>query len=263
MKTSKKTRCFFSDTPLLGEGQIVFLLSDETRHAQTTLRLTVGSEIRVTDGQGREGLAVVEAYETDSRTKLRLLKLLRDITAKDKGKPQVRLFVAFAAKGVMDELVEKAQELGVSHFYPLKTEYTVISLSAEKETKVLDRWYKITREAAKQSGNSNLTQVFGPLGIHDALEKLNAGDEAAFLHPDPQSTKFSEWFQQGPLKSSECKSINLFVGPEGGFSEQELEAACEKSKALGIQMTKIFLGDNILRVSTAVVGAVAAIKLMQ
>jgi len=263
MTTAKKTRCFFSDTPLTHEGQLIVLQPDETRHIQLTLRLEPGSDVRVTDGLGHEALAAITSFEADHTTRLTLTRILQTPSPAEGSRLTLRLFAAFAAKGVMDELIEKGQELGVASFHPLMTERTVVSLAAEKEGKVLERWYKISREAAKQSGNAALIQIARPITLEAALKMIPPGEDILFFHPGPSSRAFEEWLRDSRPKSGQASVLNLFIGPEGGFSDREVLKAREASGLYGIRMTLISLGKSILRVSTAVVAAVAALKYSQ
>lgn len=261
METPKKTRCFFSDTPLVRAGQVVYLQPAETRHIQNTLRLQPGSQIRVTDGRGHEATAVIASFSPDHKTEL----MLTDFFEPAPLSPStftVTLAVAFAAKGIMDELVEKGQELGLAAFFPLRTERTVVSLTGEKEEKVLQRWYKITREAAKQSGNTELMRIERPMSIEEALKMIPAGGEAMFLHPGESSLSLAGWLREHSLSvdANVTRTYNLFIGPEGGFSAREITKAQQLGELLGIRIRVISLGRSILRVSTAVVAAIGAIK---
>ncbi|MBP9866053.1 MAG: 16S rRNA (uracil(1498)-N(3))-methyltransferase, partial [Candidatus Omnitrophica bacterium] len=233
---------------------------DETRHIQVTLRLQPGSPIRVTDGRGHEASAVITAFEPDQRTRLTLRAMLPSAFAGNEHKTVLRLFAAFAAKGVMDELVEKGQELGLAAFYPLVTERTVVSLAGEKEGKVLERWYKIARESAKQSGNTELMQIAKPMKLEAALKLIPSGEEVLIFHPGDDGTAMAGWLRDVRAHPRPDLAFNLFIGPEGGFSEHEIEATRQLCESLGIRMTLISLGRAILRVSTAVVAAVGAIK---
>ncbi len=176
--------------------------------------------------------------------------------------PALRLFSAFAAKGVMEELVEKCQELGVTEFYPLLTERTAVALAGEKEGKVLERWYKIAREAAKQSGNARLVQLSAPLALEAAFKIIPLGEEAVFFHPEPESgLPVKIWLQQSA--GARPAGVNLFIGPEGGFTRRELDAAKAAAQRKGSRFVQIWLGPATLRVSTAAVAAVSAVKFLR
>ncbi len=233
----------------------------ESRHFRVTLRLKAGDEIILVDVLGREAMALIEAYEQNGDTWVRILE--ERAMASPCAEPQICLFIAFAAKGVMDELVEKCQELGVAEFRPVLTERTIISLSDEKEEKVLDRWYKITQEAAKQSGNMRLMKIFKPEKISKGLDGLKKLDEVVFFHPGTFSgCRWVEWLEREKNKKTMKESrLNLLIGPEGGFSENEMDQFKQKAREKDIRMTQVHLGSYILRVSTAVVAAVSAAKL--
>lgn len=259
MSSSRKPRCFFSPVPLTHAGQVLTLSPDETRHLKVTLRLQSGDEIRLTDGRGHEGIAAIQGFDGPSaQVCLRQLSIPKDPASG--GSRPLRLFVAYAAKGVMDEIIEKCQELGVAAVVPLYTERTTIHLSGEKEEKVLERWYKIAREASKQSGNPQLIEISPPCRLDAALEHLEAEDEVLFFHPGAKAAGLGPWLEGAGKVSGR---INLWIGPEGGFTKDEMDKVRRMAEIKKIPFARIAFEGGILRMATAVVAAVAAVKYTQ
>lgn len=262
MNAKRRPRRFFSEQALSAPDQKILIPAGEARHFHSILRLEPGDEILLSDASGREARASIESYEASGGAWVRVVETAN--AAEWPEEARICLYVAFAAKGVMDELVEKCQELGVAEFRPMLTERTVVTLSDEKEEKVLDRWYKITREAAKQSGNTRLMEIFKPERILTALTGLKKGDEAVFFHPG-QSSQLGwgeQLDQKKRLPREQRRSFNLFLGPEGGFSEKEMNQLEKKARENAVLMTRVHLGPHILRLPTAVVAAVGAAKIL-
>jgi 16S rRNA (uracil1498-N3)-methyltransferase len=164
--------------------------------------------------------------------------------------------VAIPQRAKMDWIIEKSQELGISEMIPIETERTIVRMSGDARKRVLARWEKIIREAAKQSWNTTLLKIFSPLPLSKAVQFIPDGEPVLFFHPEPKATRFSDWIRDGILNSrpNEIKSVHVFFGPEGGFSEGDWTIVQQKNAQM------IYLGDPILKVETAVVAVAGAIK---
>ncbi len=260
LKVSRRPRRFFSEQPLQALDQRILIPSGEARHFQKTLRLKPGAKVLLSDQAGCEACALIERYEDQGAAWVRIVEIK---PAGRVSQVSIRLFAAFAAKGIMDGLVEKCQELGVEEFRPVLTERTVISLTHEKEGKVLERWYKITREAAKQSGQTRLMAIAKPEDLSAALDQVKPGEEAVFFHPEASPTGWGLWLEGCKDKRNRPDfRLNLFIGPEGGFSNAEIQKARQKMQVKNISFSQVHLGPAILRVETAAVAAVAVAKLL-
>jgi 16S rRNA (uracil1498-N3)-methyltransferase len=183
-----------------------------------------------------------------------------------RAKLRIRTVQAFSKKGIMDFLIEKAQELGVEEFCPIETERSAIRIFRENQSKILIRWRRKAREAAKQSGALNLTHILSPQTFQEALAKIPREEEMALFHPTQDSLAFRQWIQT--MEETQRKSLgqdrflNLFFGPEGGFSEREIEHAKTEREKSGSSCTIVSLGENILRVETAFLGVISSLRLI-
>lgn len=245
--SSRRLRRFFTPDAIQAQGTVCLPPAD-TDHLRRTLRLKEGDSCLVTNGEGLEAEAVVSDLGS-SQAKLLIQKVLPRRTGRG-----FKLFVypAFIQKGKMDELVRQMQELGVQGFFPLETERTVVKMTADAKEKVAERWEKITQEAAKQSGSLEQMNTDGPRSLKDVLERLPANGALVVFHPDKKAVPFKEWI----AKTDPQKSLHLFFGPEGGFSEKE--AALLESRGA----VRVGLGETILKADTAVLGTAAALKFL-
>jgi 16S rRNA (uracil1498-N3)-methyltransferase len=148
----------------------------------------------------------------------------------------------------METILQKCVELGVSAFYPMDTERTVVRIDPEDAQRRTERWQRVAEEAAKQSGRGRIPQVHPLLSFRQALDV------------PPSDVRILLWEQErtNSLRSvltpwSKGASISLFVGPEGGFSEKEAADAAAQG------VIPVTLGPRILRTETAGMTAAAAI----
>jgi 16S rRNA (uracil1498-N3)-methyltransferase len=213
------------------------LLGEEARHLGRVLRLGPGDRVEVFDGRGLTTPAEVVELAKE-RVELRALGPPRP----DREAP-FRLTLATAVpKGErFDWLVEKATELGVSRLVPLITERSVVDPRAAK----LDRLRRVIVESCKQSGRSRLMELEGPTRW-TALSGRDDGGHRLLAHPD--GIVPAAWPRPGPEGV-----VTLAVGPEGGFTDAEVEHARARGWAI------VGLGATKLRIETAGLAACSAI----
>ena len=267
MKPVRRLRRFFSTQALPLAGGEVWLPSSETHHIRNILRLKPGDSCLVADGAGAEAEAKVKSFSEDGRTLLTVMKRKASAEVSSNGL-EIRICQAMLQKGKMDGLVEKAQELGVQEIWPVETSRTVVKMSGESSERVLARWEKIAREAAKQSGSLELVKISEPQKLDKVLAQIPDGEKVAIFHPDAKAENFREWVEcliPPPLSSPHemgggkqgGNTIYLFLGPEGGFSDQEVEKMLKKKSA-----ALVSLGKNILKADTAFLAVISALRLM-
>ena len=144
----------------------------------------------------------------------------------------------------MDYAIQKATELGVNEITPLFSRRCEVKLDATRQAKRLAHWQQIAISACEQSGRLDIPHIYPPALLNDWLERTHAQSKLV-LHPH----------QTQPLVSQETPvSCALLIGPEGGFTDQEVEQA----QAQGY--TGLNLGPRILRTETA---PLAALTLLQ
>jgi len=220
--------------------QTVTLAAEEARHLRDVLRLKPGDEVYVFDGLGHEFRCEVSDVRRDW-TELRIEAEVDP--AKPESQLQLNLCVALLKGEKFDLLVQKAAELGVTKITPLLTRYADIHLrDASDATKRVSRWQRIALEAAKQSGRAFVPEISLPAAFENALEIEGVG--VMF------SEREGERFESLPAAGS----ITALVGSEGGWADEEIEAARARDFHV------VTLGGRILRAETA---AIAVTVLMQ
>jgi len=231
---------FFVAPPIAGER--VVLSGDEARHLTTVMRLQPGDEATLFDGSGQEFTARIETVKRHAVE----LAIVERRTVSRELKFSLTLAVALPKGDRQKWLVEKATELGVTRLVPLVTERGV----AQPVESALERLRRSVIEASKQCGRNRLMEIGNPLAAAELFAEQ--GGEPFRLIADPAGQPLAAWLQAGSASRAEKRwSVVAAIGPEGGFSPDELAAA----RAAGWQA--ISLGDRILRVETAGV-AIAA-----
>lgn len=256
-KKSGKLRRFFTSQILKNTSHDLWLEPDETHHLRQSIRLKPGDACLVTDGQGGEAEAVVGVLAPDGRTCLHIQRILIK-TGSFNDRITLRVFPVMLRKGKTDLLVEKAQELGVHEFHPIVSEHCEVQIAEEKTGKILERWNRIAREASKQSGNLKLLRIEVPRNFKEALGNLSGDEPVVIFHPGPDSVNFPEWLAKVRERKTTIKALNLFIGPEGGFSEDEIRWAQWHRKENNLQL--VGLGEVLFKADTAFVGIVASLR---
>lgn len=235
---------YFVPEPITGD--VVRLSDDEAYHLMRVMRAWPGEEVIVFDGSGAEWLATVTRLER-STVELRLL----DRREVDRELPfELTLMVALPKGDRQRWLVEKAVELGVSGLVPLATERGV----AQPVEKALARLRRTVIEASKQCGRNRLMNIATPLAAAEALSAPRVdGALRALLDPSGRQSLQALLAGGGAGKP---RSVCFAIGPEGGFSGDELRLAASN------QWPVVHLGPRILRVETAALCAAAGAQML-
>lgn len=253
----RKLRRFFTSQTLQHVPHDLWLDPAETHHLRDSIRLKPGEECLVTDGQGGEAEAVVGEFSADGRACLRIQRLLVKTGSFDDA-ITLRVFPAMLRKGKTDLLVEKAQELGVHKFCPISSEHCEIQVAEEKTGKIVERWNRIAREASKQSGNLKIIHIEVPRSFKEALEGLPGDEPVVIFHPGSDSISFPDWLAKVREIKSTIKTLNIFIGPEGGFSEDEIRWAKWHRKEKNLYL--VGLGEVLFKADTALIGIAASLR---
>jgi 16S rRNA (uracil1498-N3)-methyltransferase len=205
-------------------------------------RYNVGSEVILFDGSGNDYDGVIEKL-SNREAEVRLISEKKGIVPKDSltglGR-EITLFQSLIKKDKMEWVVEKATELGGSKIIP------IISERSEKKVFNLGRAKKIAIEAAEQCGRADVTEIGEIMNLESAV---NHAENAIIFDPSGKELRLGEGAGGG--ENSPSNSISVFIGPEGGWTEKELNLFKEK----GAQVFS--LGPLVLRAETAAVAALS------
>ena len=232
---SKTTRFYSQKLP---KGQKVRIEGEEARHMHV-LRLKKEDQICLFDGKGNELLGKIEVIAPKNveirvlaREKVRIDRVSVDLaTAIPKGKR-------------FDWLIQKATELGIVRIVPILTKRGVVIPKKEGKS---ERWSRIAVEGAKQSQRSTVPEITEAIKYADFLNFIDGYDLKIIADPKAKHLK------QALHKRTPARVL-LLIGPEGGFTDEEIDKAKQKG------FIPASLGKEILRVETAGIAALSMIK---
>ncbi|GAA6491935.1 16S rRNA (uracil(1498)-N(3))-methyltransferase [Candidatus Bariatricus faecipullorum] len=228
---------FFVTPDAVAEGRI-FLEGGDVNHMKNVLRMRPGEQVEISDGNNRMYRCAVERYEEGKA----VLAILESRMADTELASRITLFQGLPKADKMDWIVQKAVELGAARVVPLAARRSVVKLDEKKSEKKVSRWNSISESAAKQAGRAAVPEVTRVMGWKEALELAETLDVLLIpyeLERDMEHTRTClERIKPG-------QSIGMFIGPEGGFEKEEVEAA-QRAGAESIS-----LGRRILRTETA------------
>jgi 16S rRNA (uracil1498-N3)-methyltransferase len=226
----------------LAIGATIVLPDHIARHIQV-LRLAMGDHVTLFNGEGGEYTATLNTLEKKSAS-----AEIKAFSARETELPYaVTLAQALPEASKMDEIIQKAVELGATAIQPLAAQRCVVRLSNERAVKKLTHWQGIIVAAAEQSGRNRLPNLAEPVDFNDWIAQHDL-HRRILLSPRAEQS-LSDWARHQPPQA-----ITLMIGPEGGFSEQE-EAA-----ALAQGTLSLSIGARVLRTETAGMAALAAIN---
>ena len=228
---------FFAEPGQIGEKEIVITGAD-VNHIRNVLRMRTGEEVLIADGRGAEyRCKLTDLSENEVRA-----QILWKLDGNAELASAVTLFQGLPKSDKMDLIVQKCVELGVDRIVPVSTKRAVVKLDAKKEETRLKRWNTISESAAKQSGRGVIPEVSGVMSFEKALEEAKKLD--VLLIPYERAEHMAESRRvMGEIRPGQ--SVGVFIGPEGGFEESEVE------EAVAAGAKAITLGKRILRTETA------------
>lgn len=241
---------FLEEQVLAAEGAEAFplrLSRDDAKHARV-LRLAPGEHIAVID-------AVQDYFEceivdfTDEIPLVRISSKLDGVQAE----PTVILVQGLPKGDKMEEVIRHATEIGVAGFVPFKCARSIVKLDEKKARAKTERWAAIAKSAAMQAGRSFVPEVSEPRSLREVCELLSQATAVLICWEEaPQTANLADALRAGLVacgvdRSPSDARVAVVVGPEGGLTQQEVDAllACNPRASL------VSLGANILRTETA------------
>ncbi len=234
-----------------------FLLKGpEAFHVTKVLRYREGQTLVLFDGKGGRYEGVIQKIHGDGSVSGALTAILQ--AAQERKPASLRLYQGLLKASHWDLVLEKGTELGVEAFIPVLTPRTVVLLhEAERRKAKQERWSRVILAAAKQCQRPKLPELREPIEFREAVRGCQGLTLLAWegLSGAAASGSLRLALREADQnRGRESLGINLFVGPEGGFTEEEVELA----ESLGAVV--FGLGPRILRAETAAIAAVSLIQ---
>ncbi|XCP83410.1 16S rRNA (uracil(1498)-N(3))-methyltransferase [Roseburia hominis] len=228
----------FFVTPSQVKEKVIYIEGSDVNHMKNVLRLRIGEQVEISDGNNLKYLCRVAVYEDDGA----VLDILQRKEADTELKSDLYLFQGLPKGDKMEWIVQKAVELGAHEIIPVAMKRSVVKLDAKKAEKKVQRWNSISESAAKQAGRSQVPAVTMVMSYAEALNKAKELDLVLLPYELAEGMEGTRKIIRSIRRG---QSVGIFIGPEGGFEKEEVEAARE----MGAQV--ITLGKRILRTETA------------
>lgn len=224
----------------LQTGHRIELPPERYNYLKNVLRLRDGSSLTVFDGRDRQAEARLQLEKRRG-----LVEILSVETHGCESSLQTHLLQAMAKGERMDWVIQKAVELGVTRITPITTERSVVELAGDRAEKRQTRFREIAVNACEQCGRNRLPLIDPIQPLTTALNAV-VSDLRWVLHPVQRDAQ--------PASATTAETAALLIGPEGGFTDDELAIAQDHG------FDKVQLGPRILRTETA---AIVGLSLLQ
>jgi len=218
-------------------------LPDHIAHHIHVLRLAIGEAITLFNGDGGEHTATLTSID-----RKRASVEIKTFSPREVELPYSMTLVQALPEGSkMDWIIEKAVELGATAIQPLAAQRCVVRLSAERAAKKMEHWHGIIAAAAEQCGRNRLPHLAEPADFQEWIQQQNL--HARILLSPRAEQSLSDWARHHPPQA-----VAMLIGPEGGFTEQEENAASRHG------VLTLSIGSRVLRTETAGLAALAALN---
>jgi 16S rRNA (uracil1498-N3)-methyltransferase len=221
------------------DGDRVLFRGEEAKHLCAVYRKKVGDVVNAVDGLGNELTVVLEQADPKSATG----RVIRHRRKSREPVSKVTLAQAVSKGSTMDMVIQKGTELGAYRFVPMVTQCTVVSPSRQSSLKKQRRWQRVAISAMKQSLRSHLPLVDPLTNFDQVLREAEKADVTLMASVVKEAESLDRLLEERKA----LREIMLLVGPEGGFSSQEISQAQQRGVGL------VSLGPRRLRAETAAI----------
>ncbi|MBO7353405.1 MAG: 16S rRNA (uracil(1498)-N(3))-methyltransferase [Lachnospiraceae bacterium] len=233
---------FYTERSNISETRIK-LTGEDVNHIKNVLRMKPGEELIICDGEGTDHYCRIASFDAGCVT----ADILESFGSKAELSTRLYLFQGMPKKDKMEMIIQKAVELGVYEIVPVMTKRVIVKLDDEKkEARKLERWQAIAESAAKQSGRGIIPKIHPVMSYKDAVSYASELDANLIPYENADSSECGMESSRAVIGGLRGKrSAGIFIGPEGGFEESEIEQAVRAG------FKCISLGRRILRTETA------------
>lgn len=211
----------------------------DVNHIRNVLRMKQGDHLTICDGEGTDYQCQIESL-TPGEVVARIVEMGQNETELP---ARIYLFQGLPKKDKMELIIQKAVELGVYEIIPVAMKRCVVKLEdPKKEQKKLGRWQTIADSAAKQCGRGILPKVKEVMTLEQAAEYASGLSKRLVPYELAQGMAQSH---RAVKEAAKASSVGVFIGPEGGFDQAEMDMLLKKDAE------PITLGRRILRTETA------------
>ena len=240
---------YFSIDPPAKIGEIKRIVGPDVKHIRNVLRLKSGDEIVVIDGKGFE----YEARIVEVASKHIDLMILKRYYSKSESPIRITVAQAYLKDKKMDILIRQLTELGIHRWIPFYCDRSIPRPEKKRLPTRVARWRKIAGEAVKQCRRGAIPEI-GDITSFEDLVNMSQAFEIKFIFWEKESLPIQYYVDPG--KFNQQSEMLMVMGPEGGFTDQEIDFAKNKD------FCSVGLGPRVLRAETATIVACTLIQYM-
>lgn len=228
-------------------GDTVTLSGADFNHVKNVLRMKEGDDLLISH-DGKSSLCSIKEFLSETV----VLSVIREDYAETALPINVILFQGLPKSDKLELIVQKAVELGAFKIVPVEMERSIVKIEPKKKQSKTERWQAIAESAAKQSKMTFIPEVSLPLSFADAINKAKELDCLIVPYENKDGMKSTV----DALKQIKTgQTVGVFIGPEGGFSQKEIDAL------ENINGKTVSLGKRILRTETAAITTLSMLML--
>ncbi len=235
---------FFVESSNIKDG-IITLSGDDAGHISRVLRGKIGDTLTVCDGDGNDYEAEISGINEGEV----ILTVKNTVFTQSEPSLKITLYQGLPKGDKMELIIQKCVELGVYKIVPVNTERCIVKIDKNKEKKKIERWQKISESAAKQSGRGIIPQIGNVENFSQAIKNAVENGKAMIPYELEKERGLKQFLDS--FANDNNGEMAIFIGPEGGFSAEEIEKALESG------VLPVTLGKRILRTETAGMTAIA------
>jgi 16S rRNA (uracil1498-N3)-methyltransferase len=218
-------------------GEKLHITGDDVNHINKVLRLNKGDIILVCDGFGREYTSIINEISKH----VVICEIIEAFDNLSEPPVKITLFQGLPKAQTMELIIQKGVEIGLYKIQPIITQRVVVRTEGKDISNKLERWRRISEEAAKQSNRGVIPEILEPKTFDMAIEEIKSLD----LSIVPYEKEKGKGLKSILIDNSNAKNVGVMIGPEGGFDEFEID------KCIKNHVTPVTLGPRILRTETA------------
>ena len=222
------------------EGNEYLLSSDDSYHIKKVMRMKISDKIEIVDNK-KVYLCEIISFEPVKA------KIINEIEEIHDNRSQIIIIQSLVNENKMDLILQKGTELGMTSFYGYKAINSIVKENDKSDKKII-RWQKIVKEASEQSKRNDIPSIGGIVDIKGLCE-LKA-DLKLILSVKEKSNTLKKVLQ----KNSNCDTMIIVIGPEGGFEDKE------ENKLIEQGFIPTTLGNRVLRTETASIACLSMIN---
>lgn len=227
-------------------GEDAYIEGEDVRHIKDVLRYAVNDNLDICD---ENGVKYITKINNMAKEKISL-KILEVSEETSEPSINITLFQGLPKSDKLEMIIQKCTELGVSEIVPVITDRVIVKIDEKSASKKVERWNKIALEAGKQSGRQKIPKIKNINNLKNLIENISKYDILLLPYECEKEITLKSVLRN---LDTNVKNIAIMIGPEGGFSENDL-------KLLDLpNVKKVTLGPRILRTETAGLATVAMV----